>query len=102
MFGSFVSQLSRIFRASASGSLTVRHVASKTIVWHPSGVNGVHGKTRLAGITRTREVRPGGRHPSGQRLRLRTVTRPLRASRGIVEAEGELGGVPRAGVLEHR
>lgn len=38
------AQLNKIFRASASGSLTVRDTASKCMVSHLSGVNGVHGR----------------------------------------------------------
>src|SRR5450432_1742203 len=103
------------FRYSGPGMLAQEDPAQLTvgIVYDAAVVVEHHGlamsriargpaQSRLAGIARTGEVHPGGAHLLRERLGLGRIARALFAAFRIVEAEGEFGRVPRAGILQHR
>ena len=59
------------------------------------------GQAGLAGVAGAGKISPGPGHLFGQRLRFRGVAGTLFAAFGVVEAEGQFGGVPRPGILHH-
>ena len=95
------AQLNRILRTSPSGIVDHAASLSKTIVWQRSGSVGSQVKPGWLGLPVRAKVGPGRGHLLGQRLRLRRVASALFAALGVVEAEGELGGVPCARILQH-
>ena len=80
----------------------MRHSLSKTMVWLCSGSVGVQVRPGWLGLPVRAKFAQAVAIFLRQRLRLGRVAGALFAALGVVEAEGQLGGVPRAGVFQHR
>ena len=78
----------------------MRQWLSKTIVG-PVRVDGCPGQPGLTGIAGAGEGGPCGGHLFGEGLGFGGVAGALFAALGVVEAEGQFGGVPGAGIFEH-